>query len=136
VVPLLRERLQLPAADAKQIAAWIEDLDHREFDAREKAVRELERLGAGAELALRRALAANPGPEPRRRLQMLLRELESSAREPLRKRRAVAVLEQLGTPPAREVLERLLQSAPRTFLNQEAKRALERLGARSPDTRD
>jgi hypothetical protein len=136
VVPLLRERLQLPAADAKRIADWIEDLDHREFEVREKAVRELERLGVGAEPALRRALAANPGPEPRRRLQMLLRNLEPSAPEPLRKRRAVAILEQIGTPSARKVIEGLSQDVPRTFLNREAKRALDRLTDRPQDTSD
>jgi RNA polymerase sigma factor (sigma-70 family) len=136
VVPLLRERLRLPAADAKLIAARIEDLDSREFDVREKAVRELESLGAAAEPALRRALAANPGPEARRRIQAVLEELAPVAREPLRKRRAVGVLEQLGTAPAREVLERLSQAVPTTFLNQEAKRALERLAERPSDTPD
>jgi WD40 repeat protein len=136
VVPLLGERLQMPVADPEQIAIWIADLDSREYDVREKATRELRRLGAAAEPALRRALAAKPGPEVRRRLQALLEELAPSAREPLRRRRAVAVLEQIGTPPAREVLERLSRSFPRTFLNEEAKQALQRLAERPADTAD
>jgi WD40 repeat protein len=136
VVPLLRQRLRPAAVGAPQIAAWIGDLDSRDFDVREKATRGLERLGAGAEPALRRALADNPGPEPRRRLQALLRGLGPSGRGPLQKRRAIAILEQAGTPSAREALEGLSRASPRTFLNQEAKRALERLAERpagSPD---
>jgi RNA polymerase sigma factor (sigma-70 family) len=135
VVPLLGERLQVPVAAAKQIAAWIADLDSREFKVREQATRDLGRLGAAAGPALRRALAAEPGPEARRRLRTLLEELGPSAPEPLRRRRAVAVLEQIGTAPAREVLERLWRSFPRTFLNEEAKQALQRLAERPVDRR-
>jgi RNA polymerase sigma factor (sigma-70 family) len=131
VVPPLRERLQPgPAAEAKQVSTWIEDLDSQEFAVREKAMKELERQGAEAEPALRRALAANPSPEARRRLQALLEQLQPSAKEPLRKRRAIAVLEQLGTPQAREVLERLSKHVPETVLNREAKASLDRLATR------
>jgi RNA polymerase sigma factor (sigma-70 family) len=131
VVPVLRELLRPgPAADPKQVAAWITDLDSPEFAVREKAMRGLGDLGLQAGPALRRALAVNPGPEARRRLRALLDELAPSAKEPLRKRRAIAALEQLGTPAARAVLEQVSRSVPETFLNDEAKAALDRLAAR------
>jgi RNA polymerase sigma factor (sigma-70 family) len=135
VVPLLRERLRPgPEADPKQVAAWIADLDSGEFAVREKAVRGLGQLGSQAGPALRTALAAKPSPEAGRRIQNLLDELEPSAKEPLRKRRALAVLEQLGTPAAAAALEEVSKSVPETFLNQEAKGALDRLAARPAPT--
>jgi WD40 repeat protein len=128
VVPLLRDRLRPgPAAAPRQVAAWIEDLDRPEFEVREKARQGLERQGDGAEPSLRRALAADPSPEARRRLQGLLEQLQPAAKEPLRKRRAVAVLEQLGTSEAREVLEGLAKRVPETILTREAKASLDRL---------
>jgi RNA polymerase sigma factor (sigma-70 family) len=132
VVALLRERLRPELeADPKQVAAWIPDLASPEFALRQKAVRGLGQLGFQAGPALRTALAAKPSPEARRHIQALLDELEPSAKEPLRKRRALAVLEQLGTPAAGAVLEQVSKSVPETFLNQEAKAALDRLAARS-----
>jgi RNA polymerase sigma factor (sigma-70 family) len=137
VVSLLRERLRPePEADPKQVAAWIADLDSGEFAVREKAMHGLEGAGFQAGAALRTALAAKPGPEARRRIQALLEGLEPSAKEPLRKRRAVAVLEQLGTPAARAVLEQVAKSLPEPYLNREAKAALDRLAARAADARE
>jgi RNA polymerase sigma factor (sigma-70 family) len=128
VVPLLRERLRPgPAVDPEQVRACIADLDHPQFTVREKAEQGLSRLGAGAEPALRRALAANPSPEARHRLQVLLDALRPTAREPLRLRRAVAVLEQIGTPAAREVLKGVAQRVPESILTREARASLGRL---------
>ncbi len=62
-----------------------------------------------------------------RRLQVLLDALGPTAREPLRLRRAVAVLEQIGTPAAREVLEGVARRVPETVLTREAKASLGRL---------
>jgi RNA polymerase sigma factor (sigma-70 family) len=128
VVPRLRERLRPgPAADPKQVRAWIEDLDSREFAVRERAMKGLDGLGTEAEPALRRALAADPSPEARHRIQTLLEALQPTAKEPLGQRRAIAVLEQLGTPAARHVLEDLSKRVPETILTREAKASLERL---------
>jgi hypothetical protein len=44
--------------------------------------------------------------------------------------RAVAVLEDLGTPAARELLEGLAAGAPEARLTREAKASLRRLGRR------
>jgi hypothetical protein len=63
-------------ADARQLARWIADLDSDAFKTRDAAVRELEKQGPAAEAALRKALAARPTPEARKRLTALLERLQ------------------------------------------------------------
>ncbi|HKB38490.1 MAG TPA: hypothetical protein VKD72_18755 [Gemmataceae bacterium] len=67
--------------------------------------------------------------EAHRRLTALLRWLRRPVADPetLRALRAVAVLEDVGTPPARKVLEALAKGSVEARLTQEAKAALARL---------
>jgi hypothetical protein len=58
--------------DEVRVALLIKNLDSDRFEVRQKALRELEELRDAAEPALRRALAAGPSPEARRRLEGLL----------------------------------------------------------------
>jgi WD40 repeat protein len=131
-VALLAERLKRPdAADAKQVARWIADLDDDNFDVREKAAAELAKIGELARPALEEALKKRPSAEVRRRVGDLLDRLkptgESSA-EDLRRRRAVEVLEGIGTPEAKQLLKEWAEGAPGTALTREAEAALGRLG--------
>jgi hypothetical protein len=98
-------------------------------------MRELENLGEQAEPALRKALEGKPPAEVRRQVEELLAKLQGplTSPEPLRAVRAVAVLEQIGTPKARRVLEALSEGAPTGRLTQEAKAALERLKKQEKD---
>ncbi|HJT79171.1 MAG TPA: WD40 repeat domain-containing protein, partial [Gemmataceae bacterium] len=133
VVPLLRDRLRPEVtADAKEIAALIRDLDSSEFVAREKAQRRLERLGGQAESALIMALAARPSAEARRRIEGLLGRLEpAGSGEQVRRLRALAVLEHLGTPGAVAELEHQAEAGPGSVVRREASAARERLRPRS-----
>jgi hypothetical protein len=70
-----RPRAAAPA-DARQVGQWVADLDSDDFKKRDRAVRELEKQGAAAEPALRKALAAGPTPEAKRRLSALLARLQ------------------------------------------------------------
>jgi hypothetical protein len=58
--------------DESRVALLIKNLDSDQFGVRQRALRELEELGNAAEPTLRRALAAGPSPEVRRRLEGLL----------------------------------------------------------------
>jgi Tol biopolymer transport system component len=132
-LPFLQERLKpKPAsADAKKVAALIADLDSDDFDTREKATKELEDLGRAAESAVRQALAGKPSAEARVRLGKVLDKLGGeSALTPEQNRdlRAVRVLEGVGTPEARKLLESLVKESPGWWVSQEAKAALARLG--------
>jgi len=65
---------------------------------------------------------------------MILEQLEpSKSLARLRALRAVAVLEHISTPEAREVLEKLANGAPEARLTQEAKASLGRLAKRRGD---
>jgi WD40 repeat protein len=133
-VALLQEQLR-PAAppDAARVARLIAALDDEQFAVREKAVQELAGLAELVEAPLRKALAAQPSPERRRRIERLLEDLAAprSAPEVLRSVRAVELLERLNTAPARELLRKLAAGAPAAWLTQEAQATLRRLGKRT-----
>jgi WD40 repeat protein len=129
-LPWLRRHVRpAPGIGAQQTAQLIADLDHAEFAVREKATRELEKLDFAAEPALRHALAKPPSPEVRRRVQAVLAKLGTRvpSGEEMRPLRAVEVLEQIGTPEVRQVLQGLADGAPDARLTQQAQNALRRL---------
>jgi hypothetical protein len=131
-VALVGERLPpVPSPEAKQVDKWLKDLDDDSFAVRERASAELRRQGRLVEPALRRAVAARPGPEVLKRLELLLAELGNEeiglSGERLRSYRAVQLLEIVGTPEARRALERLAAGAERAAETQMARSALLRL---------
>jgi RNA polymerase sigma factor (sigma-70 family) len=130
-LPLLKERLTpVPAADEKKVARLIAALDDDDFDTREKATQELAGL-AGAETQLRKALEGMPSAEVRERVRYALdaRERQVSSPEWAVTLRCLEVLEQMGTPEARDWLRALADGEPGAALTAEAKAALRRIGA-------
>jgi hypothetical protein len=137
-ISLLKERLR-PASevDPRRLRRLLADLDSNTFAVREKAEAALAELGDLAEPALRQALGDKPTLELRRRVEKLLERLQGPVTRPevLRGLRAVAVLEGIGTPAARRLLEELAAGAPGARLTREAKASLRRLDLRSPPDR-
>ncbi|HEV3260923.1 MAG TPA: PQQ-binding-like beta-propeller repeat protein [Gemmataceae bacterium] len=125
----LRPVAVLDAQGQRRIDRWIAELDSRRFAVREKAAKELEKLGETAAPALRQKLADQPSPEVRRRVGALLEKLGQASlpRDRLRLLRAVEVLEEIGTPAARQLLETLARGAREARLTQEARASVERL---------
>jgi hypothetical protein len=126
---LLSDRVKpAPAAEVRRIEALIADLASEQFKVRDRATKELEKLGEVAAPALRRALSGDPPLEVKRRLEALEEKLSNWPPETLRQVRAVEVLEHLGTPAARAVLERLMREGARDArLTREADAALRRM---------
>jgi hypothetical protein len=58
-----------------RVRRWIAELDHDEFQVRQQAEQELAKVLDFAELALKKALKANPSPEAQRRLERLLEQI-------------------------------------------------------------
>jgi WD40 repeat protein len=145
-ISLLGERLRpaIAKVSPELVDRLITDLDAENFKTRQKARRELAKLGELCEPALRRALAKRPSLELRRSLQELLSQLDeerkgSPSGDVLRGARAVEVLEQIGTPEARQVLKTLAKGAPLARLTHEAQAALQRIDwrmARRPTRAD
>jgi WD40 repeat protein len=133
-VPLLRTRLRpAPPPDESSISRLIADLDSDQFEVRNKASRELEAVGEPAVPALRRALEARPALEVRRRIGQLLekQERQTLSSGQLQMLRAVEILERIGSPPARGVLEVLARGEAEARLTREAKASLQRLARRT-----
>jgi hypothetical protein len=118
-------------ADSEQVARLIGDLDDDQFAVREQAEAALQRLAEVAAPALRQALDGKPSAEVRRRVTRLLEQLDGGRTpEQLRSLRAIEVLEQIGAPEARKVLEELAKGTSEARQTQEAKTSLDRLASR------
>ncbi|HEY7154504.1 MAG TPA: WD40 repeat domain-containing protein [Gemmataceae bacterium] len=139
VVGLLRERLRpVPAMEAERVKKLLAQLGDERFAEREAASQGLLRFGAAIEPAVRQARNDRPSLEVRRRLEATLKEMAEKrlTAEKLRGVRALRVLEQIGTPEARRVLEVLSRGAGGFVRTEEARAALARLdkrGAPSPN---
>jgi hypothetical protein len=132
-VAFLKDHLHpVPAATQKNLDQVVADLDCDSFDRREAATRELSR-GVVAESVLRKALANSPSLELRRRLEAILEDLPGWPKknpELLRSIVAIRLLQQIGTPDAQSLLEKLAAGAPSALQTQKAKTALDSLKKR------
>jgi hypothetical protein len=128
-VAFLKERLYVvPVVTTERLDRLIADLDSDTFARREAASRELSRLGTIAESALRKCLENSPSAELRRRAEPLLEALPGwliKDPETLRIVRAIWVLQRIGTPEARALLEKLAAGAPAARQTQEARAAVQ-----------
>jgi WD40 repeat protein len=128
----LREQLQ-PAREvpADQLRSVLADLDSTDFSRRQAASRQLASLADRTGPALRAALKADLSAEQRRRIEEALATLTGvPPADTLRELRAVEVLERVGTPQAKQLVEKLAQGAPEARLTREAQAARERLARR------
>jgi WD40 repeat protein len=132
-VALIKDRVR-PAtpADGDRVARLVADLHSDRFERRREAQAELDALGELAGPALRQALAEDPPLEVRQRLERLLARPATRlpARE-LRELRAVELLELIGNPASRRVLEGLAGGAGAARLTRQASRAGHRPGQES-----
>ncbi len=131
-VQFLKEHLQpVPEVKPQRIKRLLADLDSPDFAVREAASKELEQLGDVVEGALREALKNKPSAEVGRRVQAIL-DHPRLVRSPdaLQRMRAIRVLELIGRPEARKILEVLAGGAPSARETHDAKAALERLARR------
>jgi WD40 repeat protein len=131
-VDFLEGQLQaIPAATPGRLAELVKALDDRDFPVREHAFQELARLAEVAEPALREVVTNSSSLEMQRRADRLLKQLAGPASpEHLRCRRSVMVLEYIGTPEARRVLDKLADKVRRNRASDDASAACLRLNGR------
>jgi WD40 repeat protein len=129
-VAFLRQHLKPVSPDGTRPKRLVADLDSDELAARQQAVEELGKLGSLAAVNLRRGLEEKPSLDATRRIKELLECLQpGKAPAPgwMRAWRAMEVLEAIGTPEARKVLEAMAEGAKPADLTRAAKASLERL---------
>jgi hypothetical protein len=128
-VACIQERVQpAPALDLKRVQQLIAQLDDGQFKVRAKATTDLLKVGERLVPVLDKALAGYPSLESERRLKGLRSKLTDVVLQGDRLRvvRAVEVLEHIGTPQARRVLQALADGAPGALVTRSAQAALKR----------
>jgi RNA polymerase sigma factor (sigma-70 family) len=128
-ITLLRDRLK-PASpiDEGLVKQLIAQLDSPKFADRQAAAKELDAVADRAADQLRTTLTKTKSAEVRQALQTILDRLDVATPETLRALRSVEVLEQIGSPAAREQLKALAGGAAGATLTRAAAEALKRLG--------
>jgi len=128
-VAWIKDRVK-PAAplDMKRVEELLTQLGDEQFNVRSKATKELLQIGERLVPVLAKTLAADPPLETKIRLEALRGRLTGMVLqgERLRAFRAVEVLEIIGTPEGRQVLQALADGAPGALVTTSAQAALKR----------
>jgi WD40 repeat protein len=127
-LPVLRDRLvPVPPVNKPRLTKLVANLEDDSFDVRKKANEELEKMAELAEPALQARLADNPALEVKQRIERLLEKLRGpvAVAEQARALRALELLETIGGPEARSLLEKMAKGTPESRVTQRAKERLE-----------
>lgn len=135
-LPFLTEHLRpiasLDAPRRKQFDRLLADLEDDAFAVREKAEKELAKMGPWIAPALRKVLEGKPSLEARRRIETVLEKITAvGSAERLQTLRALEAIEHMNTPQARRLLEALANGAPHAWLTEEARAICKRLAEQS-----
>lgn len=129
--PFLLDKATCPPLGARErIPQLVRDLDSENFKTRESATEELERLGSLAFPALQKALAETKSAEVKRRARALLErkgEPPAPNTEELRATRVLEVMEMIGDSEAKKVIEKLAKGPKDSPIAQDAARVLKKL---------
>jgi WD40 repeat protein len=132
-LPALKARLKpVDAPEPAKINQLIKELGSDDFATRKRAIGELEKLGELAEPALNERLKDSPDLDTQKNIEELLDKLQKPITSPelAGALRMIELLEQIGTPEARNLLEELSRGAEGARITRDAKQAFERLSER------
>jgi WD40 repeat protein len=127
-MPFLQKRVgpKVPVK-AERLGRLLSDLDDESFAVREKATRELKKLGDVVKARLEKVLAEPPSAEVAGRVTRVLKSFATPPPEEWQRLRTVSVLELIGSKQSMQFLEKLGQGAPGAALTTEAQAARKRL---------
>jgi RNA polymerase sigma factor (sigma-70 family) len=120
----------IPTVDAEKMRRLLARLGDERFQERMAAERDLMESRDAVEAGLRQELEKSPPLESRRRIEVLLKNIED-APERLQQRRILQLLEQCGTPETNATLRSVAGGATDAWLTKEATAGVERLARRS-----
>jgi hypothetical protein len=126
-IELLRAKIK-PAKKLgiDEILPMVDMLDSDKFAVREKAAKDLQSLGYAVEPILRKLFETEKRQEVKQRLESIIDRLLGDV-ELLRVRRALQVLETIGSEDAKRLLRELADGAPDSMLTREAASVLKRM---------
>ncbi len=129
-LPWIKDRLK-PAEriDPKHVEGLIGRLDDGQFKIRQAATAELQKIGERALPVIDKALTGKPALETQLRLEETRKRVTGLLLlgERLQTIRAIEVLERIGSPEARQVLQALADRAPESLITTQSKGVLARL---------
>jgi len=131
--PLLKNKLKmLVPVDRQRITNILADINHEQYGRRDKAVQDLEKVGALCEPLIQQALKNPPSMDARRRLEKLLEKINGPLPSPdtLHVLRAIEALELANTAESRQILDTIAKETPPTRVSLDAKASLARLAKR------
>jgi WD40 repeat protein len=137
-VEFMEKNLQpVPKDWGSPLQKAVAGLEENRSEQRDAAMNELDCYGSLVELSLRKALSDPHSSEARARIEYLLEKQQSHfpSGALLRSLRAIEVLEWIGTPQARGLLEKIAAGNPQARLTREAKASLERVTATAKELR-
>jgi hypothetical protein len=128
-LPFVKERLRPEPDQTKKISVFIADLDSDDAEQRQRAEAGLLELGEAGAMQVQKAIRAGVPLEVDRRLKRVLEKLkdEGPGHRTRRMIWAIDLLEQLGTPEARALLEDLGKGSTSSWVTREANASLDRL---------
>jgi RNA polymerase sigma factor (sigma-70 family) len=129
-LPFLAKQLKPAAAvEPKVIKQLLVEVDSGEFNARQKALAELVRIGEQVLPLIDEMLAKQPPLDTQQRLKAVQAKLAPGqlAAERVQVVRAIEVLERMGGAQAQEILQRLAAGAPAALTTTHAEAALGRM---------
>ena len=126
--------IAVPFVDKKAVQKWLSELDNPTFALRQRASKELAKLGELIQPDLEKYLATKPSLEGSRRAQKLLERLHDPELTPDRLRclKTIEILEILRTPQAQRLLEEIAQDGLINQIRIAAQESLERLKRPGP----
>lgn len=123
-LPLVRARIKPVAVSSERVRQLLTDLDDNDFLVRQRATDELEGLGELVAADLQKVLEGKPSLEVHQRVERLLDRLLSGTAPPtavLQALRSLELLEQIGSPEARQLVDALAGGASGARLTRAAK---------------
>ena len=126
--------IAVPFVDKKAVQKWLSELDNPTFALRQRASKELAKLGELIQPDLEKYLATKPSLEGSRRAQKLLERLHDPELTPDRLRclETIEILEILHTPQAQRLLEEIARDGLINQIRIAAQESLERLKRPGP----
>lgn len=132
-LPILEKKLRpVPPIDQELVSGCLVNLSSKSFATRDRASRQLERIGEKLISALNRHLSEAKGLEEKSRIKKLIKNAQHPSPGERQAHRAIQVLEHIGTERAKKLLQRIASGCPESRITKAAKASHGRVISKNP----